>query len=106
MEQGAVAPTSCSLTPALRVELRAQLGRRRRRASEEARNDLVAMVAAILDEHLVRVVARHHYAGDEYARDRGLQGLGIVLGYPSDRIDRNPDLLQQIRIRREASHHV
>src|SRR4051794_27110195 len=40
------------------IELRAQLWRRRHRAAEETRDDAVAVVSAVLDENLVRIVAR------------------------------------------------
>ena len=62
------------------------------RVPEQPRDDLVAVKAAVLDEHLVRVEARHHDAGDEHAGHRRLERLRIVRGNARHRIDRHADL--------------
>src|SRR6476661_2495171 len=56
------------------VELRAQPRRRWNGAAEQPGHDPVPVKAAVLDEHLVGVVARHHYTGDEQSGNRRLEG--------------------------------
>src|SRR5258706_963445 len=98
-------PLPSSLFP-LRIEFGAQLGLRRRALAKQARDDPVAVMPAILDEYLVRVVAGDDDSGDEQSRDRRLQGVGVVNGYSRLRIDRHARLTQQIQARRESGHDV
>src|SRR5882762_2171105 len=55
------------------IQLGAQARRGRHRPAEQPRHDPVAVKAAVLDEHLVRVVARDHDPGDEQAGHNRLQ---------------------------------
>src|ERR1043166_8630334 len=63
----------------LGIQFGAQLRLSRCALADEPRDDAIAVITAILDEHLVRVVAGHDDAGDEDAGHRGLQRRRIVL---------------------------
>src|SRR6476469_4063648 len=62
-----------NLQASSRIQLCAQPRGRRGLLAEQARDDLIAVEPPVLDEDLVRVVARHDDAGDEQARQRRLQ---------------------------------
>src|SRR5437763_1159251 len=86
---------------ALSVQLRAQLRLRRLGLAEDAGDDLVAVEAAILDEHLVRVEARDDDAGDEQVWDTRLEGVRVVFGNARRWIDRDAGIAQQLGVRCE-----
>jgi hypothetical protein len=74
--------------------------------AKETRDDPVAMIAAVLDEDLVRVVTGDDDAGDEHPRNGRLERLWIVLRDSRRRIDRDADLFQEVSVRRESGHDV
>src|SRR5438270_14087440 len=69
-------------------------------------DDAIAVVAAIFDKDLVRIVARDDDSSDIQSRNRGLQGSWIVLRYSRLGIDSHAALAQKIEARREPSHQI
>src|SRR6185436_5766915 len=94
-------PASC-----LRIEFRAELWLCWRPLSEQPRDDSIPVIAAVLDEHLVGVVAGNYHPGDEHARHRGLKCFRVVRRNPCLRIDRNATVPQQIHVGRKSGHDV
>jgi len=64
-------PSPSSLAPrpsSLSIQFRTELRLRRSALAEQTRNNPVAMVSSVFNEHFVRIVAGHDHSGDEYPR--------------------------------------
>ncbi len=87
------------------IELGAENGFSGRCVPLNVRDDLLAMKASVLDEHLVRIEPGHDDTRDEESRHVGLQRPGRARECPLSGRS-NADLPQQVGVRREARHHV
>src|SRR3954465_15866081 len=81
----------------LRIEFGAELRLGRRGLPEDPRDDLVAVISSVLDEHLVGVIARDHDAGDEHACHPRLECRGIMRRDAGGLVDRHADLTEQLQ---------
>src|SRR6476660_5225021 len=88
----------------LRIQIPTDFRRRWCRLPEKPGHDLVAVKAAILDEHLVRIVAGIHDASDEDTGHVGLERRWVMPGNPRRRIDGHANLSKQIDARCEPRH--
>src|SRR6478672_971318 len=92
--------------PSLRVEFGAQSRFCWSALTEQTGNEAIAVIASVLDEDFVGVIAGDHYTGDKYSRNRSLQRRRVVRRNSGLRIDGYAGFTQQIEAWRETRHHV
>src|SRR5207248_4186476 len=74
--------------------------------AQDTREDSVAVIAAVLDEDLVRVITGDDNAGNKNSTHRRLERRGIVFRNSSLRIDWNIQFAEQVELWSKPGHHI